>query len=145
MQLIKYDAACKALSEAKSVDEVKNWRDKAAALVAYARQANNKQLEIDAAEIRIRAERRLGGMLKEEGLTHGGDHRSESRFTLGTLKNIGVSKKLSSRAQALARIPDDKPADYPFIRALKPSYTRTPLPTVCGFLMRDYFARLEDA
>jgi hypothetical protein len=44
---------------------------------AYTRQIKNKQLEIDAAEIRIRAERRLGEMMREQketiGLANGGD------------------------------------------------------------------------
>jgi hypothetical protein len=38
-------------------------RDKAEAMRAYARQAINKQLEMDAAEIRMRAGRRLGERL----------------------------------------------------------------------------------
>lgn len=32
MNLIKYDTACRALAEAKSVDEVKDWHDKAAGI-----------------------------------------------------------------------------------------------------------------
>lgn len=65
-QLIKYDAACRALAEAKSVDEVKSWSDKAAAIQAYGRMAQDKTLEVDAAEIRIRAERRLGELLGQQ-------------------------------------------------------------------------------
>ena len=48
-QLIKYDAACLALANAKDVDEVRQIRSASAALAAYARIAKNKQLEADAA------------------------------------------------------------------------------------------------
>jgi len=109
-RLIKYDAACKALAAARSVDEVKDLLDKAAALKAYARQAKNKQLEIDAAEIRIRAERRLGEMLKESDKNKGGRPNKkpvDSDDRLPTYEEIGITKDLASRAQQLADIPED--------------------------------------
>ena len=49
--LPKYEAACRAIAEAKSVDEVKSIRDQASAMAACAHQAGNKQLEVDAAEM----------------------------------------------------------------------------------------------
>lgn len=114
MQLIRYDAACRALAECKAIDEVKDWRDKAQALQAYAKQAKNKQLEVDAAEIRIRAERRLGQMLQEtaetgERQTRGGDRKAaESKSIAPTLIDIGISKDLSARAQAIASVPEQQ-------------------------------------
>lgn len=64
--LTRYDNACRALAAAKAVDEVKEIRDQAAAMREYARQAKNKQLEVDATEIRIRAERRIGELMKAQ-------------------------------------------------------------------------------
>jgi len=120
--LIRYDAACRAVAECKAVDEIKDWRDKASALQAYARQAKNKQLEVDAAEIRIRAERRLGQMLAEMPKNPGSRNPAldtdegqknlpnptldTDERTIPTLTELGISYDLSSRAQAIASIPD---------------------------------------
>jgi len=77
--LIRYDNACRALAEARSVDEVKHVRDKAIAMAAYARQARNRDLEADAIEIRLRATRRLDQLRLAQkaavGLNEGGRPR----------------------------------------------------------------------
>jgi site-specific DNA-methyltransferase (adenine-specific) len=113
--LVRYDAACRAVAEAKTVDEAKSLHDKAEAMRAYARQAKNRQLEIDAAEIRMRAERRLGEMLsaaKQQGQIQVGrperNGADEEPFPRTTLANAGIDKKLSSRAQKLAAVSEEK-------------------------------------
>ena len=63
LELVKYDAACRAIAEARSVDEAKDIRDFALALQAYARQANNRELEDNARCIRLRATRRVGELM----------------------------------------------------------------------------------
>lgn len=116
--LVRYDAACHALAVAKSVDEVKEIRDASEAMRAYARQAQNKQLETDAAEIRIRAERRLGELLRAQketvGLNQGavpgktGNKGAPVLDPRPTLAEAGITKKLSSRAQKLAAVPAEE-------------------------------------
>jgi phage N-6-adenine-methyltransferase len=107
--LVNYEAARRALALAKSVDEVKEIHDRAEALRAYARQAKNKELEIDAAEIRIRAERRLGQLLRQTEKAKGRllrGRQQRPREAVATLAEVGVSKDLSSRAQKLADVPE---------------------------------------
>lgn len=114
--LVKYDAACSALAAAKSVDEVKGLRDKAEAMRAYARQAKNRALEIDAAEIRMRAERRLGELIAAQKATFGlntgargiGTSAVPKENRTPTLADAGIDKKLSSRAQKMAAVPAEK-------------------------------------
>lgn len=116
-ELVLYNEACRALQAAKSTDEAKDMRDRAEAMRAYAKQAKNKQLEIDAAEIRIRAERRIGELIKSQKETVGLNTGQRGQFTGGsneappappTLAEAGIDKKLSSRAQKMAAVPEDE-------------------------------------
>jgi N6-adenosine-specific RNA methylase IME4 len=110
-ELIKYDAACKAIAEAKRVDEVKHIRDVSIAIRAYARQANNHDLERDAIEIRMRATRRMDQMREKQkdtiGLARGGgDKRSKHRGKRNptdppTLAEAGIDKNLAKEGRKL--------------------------------------------
>lgn len=111
-QLVRYEAARTALAEAHRVDEVKDIRDKAEAMAAYARQAKDSDLIQYATEIKVRAERRCGELLskteKNTGVRHVGSavERCDHRKT-PTLADMGLSKDESSRYQQLAAMPAD--------------------------------------
>lgn len=129
--LVRYDAARKALAEAHRVDEVKDLRDKAIAMSAYAKQAKDTAMIEMATEIKVRAERRLGEMLRD--MPKNGGNQGQGRPSLGgsakappklsapsstppkarvpeplapKLEQLGIDKKLSARAQKLAAIPE---------------------------------------
>ena len=70
--MVLYRFARYALSVAVEVDEVKDIRDKAAAMAAYARQAQDKELLQWATEIKVRAERRAGEMMRDMEKAKGG-------------------------------------------------------------------------
>lgn len=111
--LLKYDAACRAIAEAKSVDEVTNWIDKAAAVREYGRRIRNRQIEIDAIEIRVRAKKRRGEILaamKANGQIRRGQPSKELSSTSDisfSLADLGVSANESSEEQRIAAIPGD--------------------------------------
>jgi N6-adenosine-specific RNA methylase IME4 len=104
--LAKYEAACRAVAEARTVDAAKGLRDEAEAMRVLARQANNRELEIDCAEIRVRAERRLGELLiaaKAAGQVKRGRSAKDAPAPV-KLEDVGIGRKLSMRSQKLAAI-----------------------------------------
>jgi N6-adenosine-specific RNA methylase IME4 len=119
-ELVLYDAACRAMAQAKSVDEVLQIRDRARALEACARVAKNKTLEADAVVLRMRATRRLDQMRQSQketvGLATGGEHggrrpidgvRNTPSILRPTLAMQGVDKNLAKQARALGALSDE--------------------------------------
>ena len=108
--LIKYDTARFALQQAVEIDEVKDIRDKAQAMAAYARQANDTKLVEWATEIKVRAERKAGQMLTEMPKNPGNLKNSSRSHDVTTtkLEDLGITKNQSSRWQKLAAVPDDQ-------------------------------------
>jgi hypothetical protein len=110
--VLKYDAACRAIAEAKTVDEVTDWIDKAAAVREYGRRIKNRQIEIDAIEIRVRAKQRRGEILtrmKADGqLAVGRNKKIMSQPNdMMTLEDLGLTRDESSEEQKIAAIPKD--------------------------------------
>lgn len=105
-----YHAAKRAISQCASLDECKDWADKAAALASYAKQAQDDQLEQMAKRIRARATRRAGELLKQIPPATG--RRSdlvtepfESRA--GAASDAGLSLRQARTAIQMAQVPDD--------------------------------------
>jgi hypothetical protein len=128
--LVRYDAARKALAAAHRVDEVKQIRDKAEAVRVYAKQAGDFELQNQAAEIRLFAERRAGELLadmaKNPGTRGEGRPRKDGtkiRRSSGAttyppkLTDIGITKDQSSKWQRLANLIDDATFERALIRA----------------------------
>lgn len=105
--LIKYDQARQALAECRSVDEIKDIRDKSEAMRLYAKQAQDTELEQWAAEIKLRAQRAIGEISaalekqkNQAALPSGGKSKSEA------LADAGISTSTANRYEKLAAIPE---------------------------------------
>lgn len=147
MELIRYDAMCRAIAQAHEIDEVKAIRNQAVALEVYARQAKNYDAEQRCREIRIRAERECGRRLKETPKAKGGQpyqstwptsRNGGGRTSEKTLADYGLTKDQSSEWQRLADVPEDvferelKTQDEPSAATIVHAHTPkvTPVPKV---------------
>ena len=110
-QLVVYDAMRQAIAAAVSVDEVKDIRDKAEALRVYAKQAGETlQDQNRLAEIKIRAERRAGELLREMVQHQGGDAKTLSHD--GRALPEGITWNQSHRWQVEASVPEERFSQY---------------------------------
>jgi hypothetical protein len=113
-ELIKYEAARRALAEARSVDEVKDIRDQAVAMQLYAKLSKDRQMQADAFEIRLRSERRLGEVMEAQKETIGFNEGAKGSKVKGarvsekpTLAEAGIDKNLANRARKLSAMRDE--------------------------------------
>jgi hypothetical protein len=111
--LVKYEAARAALAECRRVDEVKEIHDRAEALRAYARQKDDHEMETWAAEIKVRAKRRIGEISDKLGKGHGtGENGSVKLPPSGSLKSdtlraAGITTQTASRCERIADVPEE--------------------------------------
>jgi N6-adenosine-specific RNA methylase IME4 len=125
-ELALFSIAKEALAEAVKVDEVKDVRDHAERVRLYGQQAKDRTIIADATEIIMRAERRLGELLRSAHETgqlgigrpsrsnmegaetpSGGDDDDRPEVSPPqriTLTEAGISKKLSTRSQKFAAV-----------------------------------------
>jgi hypothetical protein len=106
--LARISEAMKALSAAKTLDDVLQIRDRAEALRVYVKAASDSlEAANAAAEIKLRAERKAGEMLA------GIDNAKPGRKELGnsvlpnSLEGLGIDKMQSSRWQRASRVASD--------------------------------------
>jgi hypothetical protein len=106
--LVRYEQACTALAECARIDEASEIRDKAAALAAYARQRDDRDLEVWVREIHLRACVRIGELSRELERAEPGGAGGGSKFpAVGTSKaqalaDAGISTSTAHRYEELA-------------------------------------------
>jgi len=112
VELVKFNAARKAIALASSVDEVKDIRDKAEALRLYIKQQKGSlEMQNHCAEIKLRAERKVGDIIKKQPKNKGA---ATSRHDVSplSLKEQGLTEKQSSRWQKEAAVPEKEFEKY---------------------------------
>ena len=136
-ELVLLSKAEKVLTEANTVDEVRDLRDKAVAVKAYAKKAKiGHRIVVEAAAIKLRAERRLGQMLQTieladaaPGNQYTGPKAPTSDEPRIYLRDLGINKSDSSRIQRIAALPQEV-----FDRYLTDNIQADREPTMAGVL-----------
>jgi len=115
-EIILLNSAYAALAEACSVEEVRDVRDRAEAVRAYARKARlGRDILVEAAALRLRSERRLGQLLQTLPLAKAAPGNQYSHAEPADvspsqirLQDIGITKSDSSRLQRIAKVPEER-------------------------------------
>jgi len=103
-----YEAAKNALAKCDSLDECKDWSDKAQALASYAAQAKDDTLERMARRIRARAIRRSGELLSQFDARGKDSPKSMGTHTFSSQRHAaeqaGLSKHQKDTAVRVASV-----------------------------------------
>ena len=112
--LILWDKMKQAVVECHNIDEISSIRNQAEAYRYALRQAKESPEVIKKAEeIKLRAERRAGELLKETPKATGNQYSAMSNDTTKQkLNDIGISRDQSSKWQKIASIPEEKFENY---------------------------------
>lgn len=102
------------MAEAKGMDDILHIRDIAEAARVYAKAAKlGLESQNEAADIKIRAERKAGELLANMDKAKGGEHYKTTCSTaeqvedrLPTYTDLGIDRKEAMRWQAIASLPD---------------------------------------
>jgi hypothetical protein len=121
VQLVKYEAAkqavIEALAETTDLEEACGIRNQAIVIKKLAQLKEDRALIDTATEIRLRAQRRIGQLLKEMAKRserdpgRGGDRKSRSHNATvkpKTLDDLGLNKSESSRCQKVADFSEEE-------------------------------------
>jgi hypothetical protein len=113
--LAKIDAAARFLANARTLQEVNSVIGLADAVAVFAKRIGASRQTVNRAnEIRLRAERKLGEILRVTPKNVGakgsvsGSKREPVKDTTKSLADLGIGKKISSRAQILADTPKEQ-------------------------------------
>ena len=110
--LVRWDAMKTAVAECHSVDEITQIRNQAEAYRYALKQAKESPEVIrKAEEIKLRAERRAGELLKETPKAKGAAEKDWNKTPLKAtraLSDMGISYDQSSKWQKIAEIPEEK-------------------------------------
>jgi len=115
MQLAQYEAMRVAVAECVRIDEAADIRDKAAALAAYARQRDDKELENWVAEIKCRACVKIGRLssqlpkAKTKGRSGTVRLPSSGKSKTESLADASINTTSADRYEELAEAEDAEP------------------------------------
>ena len=113
-----FDRAKQEFELAASIDEVKDIRDKSEAIHMYLMQSGQSlQIQNKAAEINIRAERRMGKLIPGEVRGQGERGKPERSHDVTfeekpTLEELGIEPMQSHRYQLIASVPEKEFEDH---------------------------------